>query len=86
MPVGLGLGLRAIQLRHVLRNGGARASWIGNSSRCFGYIKDWAEKKIRRHLMHVKNRRGFGWKRWSRAWLYETLGLFHDYRVQHYRA
>jgi len=29
-------------------------------------------------------RRGFGWKRWSRAWLYEVLGLFGDYRVRTY--
>nr|MBS0021546.1 hypothetical protein [Gammaproteobacteria bacterium] len=21
--------------------------------------------------------RGFGWKRWSKPWLYEALGLFH---------
>ena len=34
---------------------------VGNSSECFGYIKDWAEKKIRRHLMRARNRRGFGW-------------------------
>ena len=24
---------------------------------------------------------GFGWKRWSREWLYGTLGLFSEYRV-----
>ena len=24
---------------------------------------------------------GFGWTRWSRDWLYETLGLFNDYRA-----
>ena len=59
---------------------------IGNSSRCFGYIKDWVEKKIRRHLMRARKRSGFGWKRWSRAWLYETLGLFNDYGVRHYKA
>ena len=27
-------------------------------------------------------RRGFGWKRWSRRWLYAVLGLFHNYRVR----
>ena len=27
-------------------------------------------------------RQGFGWKRWSRRWLYEHLGLFNNYRVQ----
>ena len=36
--------------------------------------------------MRAKQRRGFGWNRWSRAWFYETLGVFNDYRVQHYQA
>ena len=55
---------------------------IGHSSRCFSMVKDWVEKKIRRHLMRARERKGFGWKRWSSEWLYETLGLFNDYRVQ----
>ena len=45
------------------------------------YIQDWVEKKIRRHLMRSRKRRGFGWQRWSKQWLYECLGLFHGYRV-----
>ena len=56
---------------------------IGHSSRCFGYIRDWVEKKIRRHLARAAQRQGFGWKRWSREWLYGTLGLFYGYRVSH---
>jgi len=56
---------------------------IGHSSRCFGYIRDWVEKKIRRHLARAARRPGFGWKRWSREWLYGTLGLFYGYRVSH---
>ena len=59
---------------------------IGDASRCFGFVKDWVEKKGRRHLMRARKLRGFGWKRWSRQWLYEGLGLFHDYRVQRPRA
>ena len=55
---------------------------IGHSSRCFGYVCDWVEKKIRRHMMRARKRRGFGWKRWSRSWLYERLGLYGDYRVR----
>ena len=35
-----------------------------------------------RHLMRARGRKGMGWKRWSREWLYETLGLFNDYRVR----
>ena len=41
---------------------------IGHSSRCFP---------------RAAQRQGFGWKRWSREWLYGTLGLFYEYRVSH---
>jgi RNA-directed DNA polymerase len=54
---------------------------VGDWSRCFSYIKLWVEKKVRRHLMRAKKRTGFGWKRWSKQWLYNTLGLFNEYRV-----
>ena len=55
----------------------------GHSSRCFSYIRDWVDKKIRRHLARACQRRGHGWKRWSKEWLYGTLGLFHEYRVSY---
>ncbi len=58
---------------------------IGNSSRCFSSVRDWVEKKIRRHLNRARLRHGFGWKRWSRQWIYAGLGLFDDYRVRRYR-
>ena len=29
----------------------------------------------------ARNRQGFGWARWSRGWLYQTLKLFNGYRV-----
>ena len=54
---------------------------VGHSSRCFSFIRDWVEKKIRYHLARASQRHGFGWKRWSREWLYGTLGLFHEYYV-----
>ena len=54
---------------------------VGHSSRCFAFIQNWVEKKIRRHLMRARKRKGFGWKRWSTKWLYQTLGLFNHYRV-----
>ena len=57
---------------------------VGHSSRCFGFVRDWVEKKVRRHLMRARQRRGFGWRRWSRRWLYEGLGLFDGYRVRRY--
>jgi RNA-directed DNA polymerase len=55
---------------------------IGHSSRCFSFIRLWVEKKIRRLLAKARQRRGFGWKRWSSRWLYERLGLFSEYQVQ----
>jgi RNA-directed DNA polymerase len=45
-------------------------------------IKDWVEKKVRRHMAHARKRKGFGWERWSRPWLYNTLKLFNSYRVR----
>lgn len=77
---------RVIYLINPILRGWANYFRVGNSSKCFGYIKDWVEKKIRRHLMRARNLRGFGWNRWSRAWFYVTLGLFNDYGVRHYRA
>ena len=55
---------------------------IGDSSRCFSMVKRWVEKKVRRHLMRAGGRKGMGWKRWSREWLHNTLGLFNGYRVR----
>ena len=72
------------QINPVLR-GWVNYFAIGHSSRCFGYIRNWVEQKIRRHLARARQRRGFGWKRWSTTWLYEVLGLFGDYRVRRYR-
>jgi RNA-directed DNA polymerase len=46
---------------------------VGHSSECFSFIKDWVEKKVRRQLAHAQKRKGFGWERWSRQWLYDTL-------------
>ena len=56
----------------------------GHSSRCFSYIRDWVEKKIRRHLARARKRQGFGWKRWSRRWLYASLGLYSDYQIRYH--
>lgn len=55
---------------------------IGHASQCFSFIRNWVEQKIRRHLARARMRQGFGWKRWSRSWMYNALGLFDDYRVR----
>jgi len=73
---------RVVEIINPILRGWVNYFAIGHSSRCFGYIRDWVEKKIRRHSMRARKLRGFGWKRWSRRWLYETLGLFGDYRVR----
>ena len=36
----------------------------------------------RRIYVKAKAEPGFGWKRWSRSWLHERLGLYGDYRVR----
>ncbi len=56
---------------------------VGNSAKCFGELRYWVEKKIRRHLMRSRQRKGFGWKRWSSEWIYRNLGLFNDYKVRY---
>ncbi len=55
---------------------------LGSSSRCFRYVREWMERKMRRHLMRAQKRPGFGWKRWSSRWIHEHYGLFHEYRVR----
>ena len=57
---------------------------IGHSSRTFRWVRLWVEKKVRRHMMRARQRKGFGWKRWSSRWIYEVLGLFNDYRIRYY--
>jgi len=59
---------------------------IGDSSRCFSFVQNWVEEKLRRHLARSTKRRGIGWKRWNRVWLYKKLGLFGEYRLRYYPA
>jgi len=73
---------RVIELINSILRGWVNYFAIGDSGRCFGYLKNWVEKKVRRHLMRAGRRQGFGWKRWSKRWLYEKLGLFNNYRVK----
>jgi RNA-directed DNA polymerase len=73
---------RVISLINPMLRGWVNYFAVGHASECFGYVKDWVEKKVRRHLARARNQRGFGWKQWSRPWLYKTLKLFNDYRVR----
>jgi RNA-directed DNA polymerase len=73
---------RVVQLINPILRGWVNYFAVGNSSECFSFIKDWVEKKIRRHMGRSRNRRGSGWTRWSRRWLYDALKLFNGYRVR----
>jgi len=76
-PVG-----RVVELINPILRGWVNYFAVGHSSRCFSFVKDWVEKKTRRHLMRARKRKGFGWQRWSRQWLYSEIGLFNAYRVR----
>ncbi len=76
-PVG-----RVIERINPILRGWVNYFAVGHSSRCFSFVKDWVEKRIRRHLMRARKRKGFGWRRWSRQWIYSELGLFNAYRVR----
>ena len=73
---------RVIKLINPMLRGWVAYFAVGNSSECFGFVKDWVEKKIRRHMARARNRNGFGWKRWSTRWLYESLRLYNGYKVR----
>ena len=75
-PVG-----RVIEAINPILRGWVNYFQIGDSSRCFSMVKRWVEKKVRRHMMRARGRRGMGWKRRSREWIYGTLGLFNNYRA-----
>jgi RNA-directed DNA polymerase len=73
---------RVVQLINPILSGWVNYFAVGDSGECFEFIKDWVEKKVRRHMMRARKRKGFGWKRWSRGWLYEGLRLFNGYKVR----
>ena len=48
-PVG-----RVIERINPILRGWVNYFAVGHSSRCFSFVKDWVEKKIRRHLMRAR--------------------------------
>jgi RNA-directed DNA polymerase len=74
---------RVVELINPILRGWVNYFRVGHSSRCFTFVCDWVEKKLRRHMMRSRNHRGFGWNRWSRSWLYQNLGLYGDYQVRY---
>ncbi|QQX89268.1 group II intron reverse transcriptase/maturase (plasmid) [Cupriavidus necator] len=73
---------RVVQLINPVLRGWVNYFAVGHAGECFSFIQDWVEKKVRRHLGRSRNSQGFGWKRWSRRWLYDELRLFNGYRVR----
>jgi len=58
---------------------------IGHSGRCFAFIQNWVEIKLRRLWLRNRQRKGFGWWRWRWLRLSRALGVYLDYRVRPYR-
>jgi RNA-directed DNA polymerase len=73
------------EINPILR-GWVRYFAIGNSNRCFTYVRQWVEVKVRRHLMRARERPGYGWRTWSTQWFYGDLGLYGDYRIRYYQT
>src|SRR4249919_2016945 len=66
---------RVINLINPVLRGWVNYFAVGHSGECFSFIKDWVEKKVRRHLAHAQKRKGFDWERWNRRWLYDTRAV-----------
>ena len=74
---------RVVELINPILRGWVAYFAIGHSSRCFDFVKDWVEMKALRHLRRARGRRGFGWDRRNRPFLYDTVGLFDGYWVRY---
>lgn len=58
---------------------------VGNSSRAFSEVREYLEMKVRTLLTRRTRRqkRSIGWKRWSNEYLYDVLGLYWGWKLQH---
>jgi RNA-directed DNA polymerase len=56
---------------------------IGNSSRAFGKVRQYVEKRVRRFAAKQRKRHGYGWKRWSREVVYGQWGVYDDYQIRY---
>lgn len=58
---------------------------VGNSQTTFAWVRHWMENKVRRIAMKKRQRKGFGWKRWSSLDIYRKWGLYDNYRLSYLR-
>lgn len=68
---------RVIKLINPVLRGWVNYFAIGNSTECFGVIKNWVQQKVRRHLMQARKRRGFRLEAMEYA-----LALRHSWPIQ----
>jgi len=54
---------------------------IGNSTKSFERIQWHAENRVRKFARHRRHETGYGFKEYSVEYLYKTLGLYDDYRL-----
>ncbi len=75
---------QVIEVTNPILRGWVNYFRAGNVARFFGFVKEWVEQEdAAPHMMRARGRRGFGWKRWSPAWIYNVLRVFNGYRVQY---
>jgi hypothetical protein len=58
------------------------AAWHRDRRKGQSVVGDFASRPKEVNPMLHQKRKGFGWERWSRQWLYDTLGPFNGYRVR----
>ena len=73
---------RVIEVINPILRGWVNYFAVGHSSRCFSYDPRLGGKEDPAAPDACPETQGFGWKRWSREWIYGTLGLFNGYRVR----
>jgi group II intron reverse transcriptase/maturase len=53
----------------------------GNASRVFGKVKWYVEQRVRKFMRRRRGKSGYGYQEYPCGYLYKTLGLYNDYRI-----
>jgi RNA-directed DNA polymerase len=54
---------------------------LGNANATFHDLAHFVERRVRHVIWRRRGRRGYGWNKLSRSYIYERLGLFQSYHV-----